>query len=95
MYSLLKEIDGLGVNLPDGAFYFFPNVEHFLGKRHGNQTISNTHELTLYLLNEHLIATVSGEAFGCSRSIRLSYATSEDIIIESVKRIKKGLEALQ
>jgi aspartate aminotransferase len=95
MYSLLKEIKGLDVNLPEGAFYFFPNVEHFLGKRYGDTIISNTHELTLFLLNEHLIATVSGEAFGCSRSIRLSYATSEEVITESVRRLKKGLEALQ
>jgi aspartate aminotransferase len=95
MYGLLKEIDGLEVNLPKGAFYFFPNIEAFLGKRSGNFEVNTAHDLTMYLLNEHLLATVSGEAFGCAKSIRLSYATSEDQIVESVKRLKAGLEALQ
>ncbi len=94
MYSLLKEIKGLGVNLPEGAFYFFPDVTEFLGKSFKAERIDTPQALTMYLLNEHLLATVSGEAFGCGKSIRLSYAVSEEEIRESVKRLKTGLEAL-
>jgi aspartate aminotransferase len=94
MYGLLQEIKGLGVNLPEGAFYFFPDVTAFIGKRYNNEVIESPQALTMYLLNEHLLATVSGEAFGCNRSIRLSYAVSEAEIRESVKRLKAGLEAL-
>jgi aspartate aminotransferase len=94
MYSLLKDINGLKVNLPQGAFYFFPDVSVFLGKTVDGHHIGNTQDLTMYLLNTHLLATVSGEAFGCDKSIRLSYATSEDLIIESAKRLKAGLEAI-
>lgn len=95
MYDGLKQIPNLGVNMPDGAFYFFPDVSAFLGKSYEGTKINTTQELTMYLLNVHLLATVSGEAFGCSRSIRLSYATSDEILIESVKRLKAGLEALE
>jgi len=94
MYSLLKEIKDLKVNLPEGAFYFFPNVSAFLGKMGAGQLIQTPQELTMYLLNEFQLATVGGEAFGCNNSIRLSYAVSEEQIIESVKRLKAGLESL-
>ena len=95
MMKLLHEIEGLKINVPDGAFYFFPDVTSFLGKKGKGVQINNTLELTMYLLNEFNIATVSGEAFGCSKSIRLSYATSDDVITESVKRLKAGLESLE
>ena len=94
MYSLLKEIKHLQVNLPEGAFYFFPNVSAFLGKMGAGQLIQTPQELTMYLLNEFQLATVGGEAFGCNDSIRLSYAVSEAQIIESAKRLKAGLESL-
>jgi len=94
MYNLLKEIKDLQVNLPEGAFYFFPNVSTFLGKMGAGQLIQTPQELTMYLLNEFQLATVGGEAFGCNNSIRLSYAVSEEQIIESVKRLKAGLESL-
>jgi aspartate aminotransferase len=94
MYGLLKEIKDLQVNLPEGAFYFFPNVSAFLGKMGAGQLIQTPQELTMYLLNEFQLATVGGEAFGCNDSIRLSYAVSEAQIIESVKRLKAGLESL-
>lgn len=94
MYGLLKEIKGLKVNLPEGAFYFFPDVSAFLGKSVDGVQIDTPQDLTMYLLNKHLLATVSGEAFGCNKSIRLSYATSEEQIIESVKRLKAGLDAI-
>ena len=94
MLGLLREIEGLKVNEPEGAFYFFPDVTAFLGKTGNGQKITTAQELTMYLLNQFHIATVGGEAFGCAKSIRLSYATSEEIIRESVKRLKAGLESL-
>jgi aspartate aminotransferase len=94
MLGLLREIEGLKVNEPEGAFYFFPDVTAFLGKTGNGQKIATAQELTMYLLNQFHLATVGGEAFGCAKSIRLSYATSEEIIRESVKRLKAGLESL-
>ena len=94
MYGLLKEIKGLKVNEPEGAFYFFPDVSAFIGKKGNGVTINSSQELTMYLLSNYHIATVGGEAFGCEKSIRLSYASSEEILIESVKRLKAGLESL-
>lgn len=94
MYKLLKEIDGLEVNLPNGAFYFFPDISSFLGKKANGKEINSSIDLSLHLLNTVHLAVVGGDAFGCKKSIRLSYATSEDILIEAVKRLKKGLEAL-
>jgi len=95
MYDLLKEIDGIQVNKPDGAFYFFPDISSFFGKKtpDGN-TITSSIELSMYLINHHHLALVGGEAFGCKKSVRLSYATSEDVLIEAVKRLKSGLEQL-
>jgi len=95
MMNLLDEIEGLKTNVPDGAFYFFPDVSSFLGKKGRGIQINDTLGLTMYLLNEFNLATVSGEAFGCGKSIRLSYATSDDVITESVKRLKAGLESLE
>jgi aspartate aminotransferase len=94
MYKLLKEIYGLEVNLPNGAFYFFPDISSFLGKKANGKEINSSIDLSLHLLNTVHLAVVGGDAFGCKKSIRLSYATSEDILIEAVKRLKKGLEAL-
>ena len=95
MLGLLRGIEGLKVNEPEGAFYFFPDVSAFLGKKGNGQVIHTSIELTMYLINHFHLATVGGEAFGCAKSIRLSYATSEETIIESVKRLKAGLESLQ
>ncbi len=95
MLKLLREIPGLKVNEPQGAFYFFPDISYFLGKKSENQVINTSIDLSLYLLNSVHLAVVGGEAFGCKNSIRLSYASSEDILIEAVKRLKKGLEALK
>lgn len=90
MLSLLNEIENLKVNEPQGAFYFFPDVSAYLGKK----GIQDTLQLTMYLLNEYQLATVSGIAFGCNKSIRLSYAASEEQIREAIRRLKKGLESL-
>lgn len=95
MYDLLKSIDGLQVNQPEGAFYFFPDVSSFFGKKTpAGDVINNSIDLSMYLINTMHLALVGGEAFGCKNSVRLSYATSEDVLIEAVKRLKSGLEQL-
>lgn len=95
MYDYLKNIEGLKVNMPQGAFYFFPDVSAYLGKTTAQGGVIKTPgDLTMYLLNEYKVATVSGEAFGCSSSLRLSYALSEPDIHKAMERFKSGLEAL-
>lgn len=95
VYGLLKEIEGLKVNLPEGAFYFFPDVTAFFGKSFNGKTINDCDELAIYLLEEAHVATVGGLSFGDPKSIRLSYAAAEDKLIEACKRIKRALEQLQ
>ncbi|HEX4888500.1 MAG TPA: pyridoxal phosphate-dependent aminotransferase [Luteibaculaceae bacterium] len=92
--SKLKEIKGLGVNHPDGAFYLFPDVSHFLGKSVNGKTIHTAAELCTYILETVYVAVVDGEAFGAPSCIRLSYATSDELLIEAISRIKKALEQL-
>lgn len=92
--SLLNEIDGVKSNTPSGAFYVFPDISYFFGKSDGNTTIQNATDLSLYLLDDALVALVTGEAFGDPNCIRISYATSEDVLIEAIRRIKKSLEKL-
>lgn len=94
VYSLLKEIPGIKTNLPTGAFYFFPDVSAYFGKSVNGQTIANALDLSLYLLNEAHVALVSGDAFGDPKSIRLSYAASEDKLIQAMERIKTALAKL-
>jgi len=95
VYSLLSDIEGLKVNLPDGAFYFFPNVTSFFGKSYNGRTINDSDELAIYLLEEAHVATVGGDSFGDPKSLRLSYAASEEQLTEAVKRIKTALGKLQ
>lgn len=95
VYDLLKEIPGLNVNLPDGAFYFFPEVKSFFGKSTDGQTINNAEDLSLYLLNEAHVSTVTGEAFGNDDCIRISYAAAEDKLRDAVSRIEKALAKLK
>ena len=95
VYGLLKEIDGIKVNLPDGAFYFFPNVTSFFGKNYNGKTINDADELSIYLLEEAHVATVGGDSFGDKKSIRISYAAAEDKLIEAIKRIKEALGKLE
>lgn len=95
VYGLLKNIDGLKVNLPDGAFYFFPNVTSFFGKSYNGKTINDADELSIYLLEEAHVATVGGDSFGDTKSIRISYAAAEDKLIEAMKRIKEALGKLK
>ncbi len=94
VYELLKDIPGIKTNLPTGAFYFFPDVSAYFGKAHQGVVINNALELSLYLLNEAHVAIVSGEAFGDPKSIRISYAASEEKLKEALERIKLALAKL-
>ncbi|MFI5161988.1 MAG: pyridoxal phosphate-dependent aminotransferase [Sphingobacteriales bacterium] len=94
VYGLLKEIPGVKVNLPGGAFYFFPNVTSFFGKSYNGRTVNDADELSLYLLEEGHVATVGGDSFGDPKSIRISYAAAEDKLVEAVRRIKEALGKL-
>ncbi len=93
--SLLKEIPGVKLNDPQGAFYVFPEVSAYIGKRYGDKIIESSGDLALYLLDEAHVATVDGAAFCAPGYIRLSYATSDDNIREAVKRIAAALAKLQ
>lgn len=91
--GLLNDIDGFSCTKPDGAFYVFPNISAYFGRMIKGQQITNASDLSMLLLNEANVATVTGEAFGNPNCIRLSYAASEADIKEAVKRIKTVLEA--
>ena len=92
--KLTKEIPGLEVNVPEGAFYLFPKCSSFYGKSYNGQTINNSDDLAMYLLTEAHVATVGGESFGAPDCFRMSYATSDENIIEAIKRIKEALAKL-
>jgi aspartate aminotransferase len=92
--GLLKEVKGLKVSVPQGAFYVMPDISYFLGKSDGTLKISTSDDLALYLLDKAQVATVGGDAFGAPECIRISYATSDDLLVEAVKRIKGALEKL-
>jgi len=92
--KLLGEIDGLKLNIPEGAFYIFPDVSSFFGKSYGKYKITCPTDIVNYLLETVYVATVGGESFGDDNCLRLSYAASEDLLIESAKRIKKALDLL-
>ncbi|MBR5892752.1 MAG: pyridoxal phosphate-dependent aminotransferase [Bacteroidaceae bacterium] len=93
--KLAKEIPGLEVNVPEGAFYLFPKCSSYYGKSYGDYTINNSDDLALYLLSEAHVATVGGESFGAPECFRMSYATSDENIVESIKRIKEALAKLK
>jgi len=93
---LAKDIPGLGVNVPEGAFYLFPKCDSFYGKKTADgQTISNSTDLAMYLLEKGHVATVGGDAFGDPACFRMSYATSDENIVEAMRRIKEALGKLQ
>ena len=93
--ELAKDIPGLEVNVPQGAFYLFPKCSSFFGKTDGKRVINNSSDLAMYLLEEGHVATVGGDAFGDPECFRMSYATSDDYIREAMKRIKTCLSKLQ
>jgi len=89
--GLMKEIPGIKLNVPEGAFYVFPDVSSFFGKTLRGTTINTAEEFSMYLLAEANVATVTGDAFGNPNCLRLSYATSEAQLIEAIRRIKEVL----
>ena len=89
--DLLKNIEGFKTNIPEGAFYVFPNVSYYFGKTLRGKTINNASDFSLYLLEEALVATVDGDAFGNPDCIRISYAASQEQIIEALHRIKAAV----
>ncbi|MEZ4924485.1 MAG: pyridoxal phosphate-dependent aminotransferase [Crocinitomicaceae bacterium] len=90
----LGEIKGLKLNVPEGAFYVFPDVTNFFGKSYGSHSINSATDFSMYLLDEAKVALVTGEAFGDANCVRLSYAASEDVLLEAIARIKTALEKL-
>ena len=93
--KLAKDIPGLEVNVPEGAFYLFPKCSSFYGKKDGDKVIANSTDLALYLLEKGHVATVGGDAFGDPDCFRMSYATSDENIIEAMRRIKDALASLR
>ncbi|AGC40824.1 aminotransferase class i and ii [Riemerella anatipestifer] len=90
-HQLISEIPGFKCNLPKGAFYLFPDVSYYFGKTLGDTTINNSDDFAMFLLEKAHVATVGGVSFGDTNCIRLSYATSDEQIIEAMKRIKETL----
>ncbi len=91
MFALLKDIPDIKVILPQGAFYFFPDISAYFGKSYKEYKIKDSNDLAMYLLYEANVATVQGVAFGDDNCIRFSYATSNELLVEAVRRIKEAL----
>jgi aspartate aminotransferase len=89
--GLIQEIPGLKINVPEGAFYVFPDVSAFFGKTMNGTKIENATDFSMYLLSQANVATVTGDAFGNPDCIRFSYATSEELLTEAMRRIKEAL----
>ena len=92
---LAKEVPGFEVNVPQGAFYLLPKCSSYFGKKAGDRAINNAEDLALYLLEEGHVACVGGTAFGAPDCIRMSYATSDENIVEAIRRIKEALAKIQ
>ncbi|MCH1485758.1 MAG: pyridoxal phosphate-dependent aminotransferase [Flavobacteriaceae bacterium] len=90
--NLLNDIEGFECNVPDGAFYVFPDISYFFGKEISGIKINNASDMSMFLLENALVATVTGDAFGNPNCIRISYAASKEKIIEAVIRMKKLLK---
>ena len=91
--ELLSEIKGFNCNIPDGAFYVFPDISHYFGRTIDGFEINNASDMSMFLLEKALVATVTGNAFGNPNCIRISYAASKEQIVEAVKRIKSAVES--
>ena len=92
--NLMKDIPGWKYNIPPGAFYVFPDVSEWFGKKNGQQVILTATDLCMYLLKDALVSVVTGEAFGDPRCVRISYATSDEKLVEAFRRIKESLARL-
>ena len=92
--GMLKEMPGVKANTPEGAFYIFPDISYFIGKKYKDTTITSAHDLCLYLLSEAMVALVSGESFGANNCIRISYAASEETLVKAMTRVKEALAKL-
>jgi len=90
----LNEMEGVKTNVPEGAFYVFPDVSAFFGKSYNNYNIKDSNDLCMYLLDQGLVALVSGDAFGSPECLRISYAASEETLTEAMRRMKNALEKL-
>jgi aspartate aminotransferase len=95
VYNLLKEIPGVKSNLPEGAFYFFPDVSYYYGKSDGEKTIMTSDDFCMYMLEKANVSLVTGGAFGDENCVRLSYAASETDLREALSRMKKMLSVLK
>lgn len=93
--DLMKNIPGIKLNHPDGAFYYFPDVHFYFGKKFGDSVISNSTDFSAFLLHQANVSTIPGKAFGNDDCIRISYATSEEKIRESIRRIEESLKHLK
>ncbi len=93
--EMLEDIPQIKTNIPQGAFYIFPDISSYLGKSYDNNTISTAKDLCMYILDKANVAVVPGDAFGDPNCIRISYATSEDLLKEAINRIKKALDQLK
>ncbi len=89
--GLLSEIEGFKCNEPEGAFYVYPDISYYFGRELGGKVINNASDFAIYILEAANVATVTGDAFGNGNSIRISYAASEEQIIEAIARIKKAV----
>ena len=89
--GLVREIPGMKINVPEGAFYVFPDVSSYFGKTFKGMAVNNADDLAMYLLEHANVATVTGDAFGNPSCLRISYATSEDLLTEAFRRIKEAL----
>ena len=93
--ELCKDIPGIKLNVPQGAFYLFPDLSYYFGKKAGNRMVNDAGELAMYLLEEGHVATVGGTAFGAPDCLRFSYATSDENLKEAIRRIKEALAVLE
>jgi aspartate aminotransferase len=93
--KLMKDIPGIKLNVPKGAFYVFPDISYYFGKSDGETTIKDATDLSMYLLTKAFVSVVTGSAFGAPDCIRFSYAAADDRLIEAIRRIREALEKLK
>jgi aspartate aminotransferase len=92
--DMMKDIPGIKLNVPHGAFYVFPDLSYYFGKKNGENTINNATDLCMYLLNTGHVSIVTGDAFGAPNCVRFSYAAADEKLIQAIQRIKEALSKL-